>query len=460
MDSTPFLRLPTKVLHHIVSYLCPILSTSPLDGSSDSIEEAIQRHAIQNLSLTCTTLQKLLEPYIFTVLQDFDERFYARAQLDPNVFNAVKSLTLRCIAHPPDEYRRAHFLRQYPIVEREAAKYGINIQLNPGFKSDINTAKLGAALVAITPNVQRLLFTVDCWEEKTDNSPLLKMFEALTPSSGLSNLRSLEIWCGDSRGLKCSNDAQAILIGAAPHLQKLCLHSQNFNDAVEYEIAMGAEKGFNSVEHAASYLDRIRPGLANLRVLELRNCIMTNQDLYTNHLSNLVSLCPKLERFVYEADDGFSFRPYGRQEISPRQVLDAIWPVKSTLKRLAIVPSTSFKVDSESFVKQSQLLKFTQLRILMLDEKCFCKRYLGPQAQGRHWDLGLVEVLPPTAESILVTDVEDKNLAAQDLEALREQIEKFPALKEAGYAGQKVGSDEYWLCGQDLLAKGEEESTE
>lgn len=460
MDSAPLLRLPPKVLNHVVSYLCPILSTSPLDGYEDSIEEALERHTIQNLSLTCTTLQKLLQPYLFTVLHDFDERFYARAQVDPNVFTFVKSLKLRCIAHPPDEKRRAHFLRQYPIVEREAAKYGIRIQLNPGFKSDINTAKLGAALVAIMPNVQRLSFTVDYWEEKTDNTPLLKMFQALAPSSGLPNLRSLEIWCGDSRGLKCSNDAQAILIGAAPHLQRLCLYSQNFNDAVEYEIAMGSEKGFNSVEHAAGYLDRIRPGLANLRALELRNCIMTSQDLYTNHLSNLVSLCPKLERFVYEADGGSSFRPYGQQEVSPRQVLDAIWPAKGTLQRLAIVPSRSFKVDSESFVNQSKLLEFTRLRILMLDEKCFCKRYLGPKAHGRDWDLGLVEVLPPTVERVLVTGVEDKNLAAQDLEALREQIEKFPALKEAGHAGRKVGDDEYWLCGQNLLAKDEEESTE
>ena len=187
---------------------------------------------------------------------------------------------------------------------------------------------------------------------------------------------------------------------------------------------------------------------------------MTNHDLYTTHLSNLVSLCPKLERFVYEADEGSSFRPYGQQEVSPRQVLDAIWPLKSTLKRLAIVPSRSFKVDSESFVKQSQLLEFTQLRILMLDEKCFCKRYLGPQAQGRDWDLGLVDVLSPTVESILVTGVEDKNLASQDLEALRDQVEKFPALKEAGYAGRKVVGDEYWLCGENLLAKGEEESTD
>lgn len=411
--------LAPEILRNIFKHLSPFHSISTLEWLEDDEDSEVKQEALCSISKTCQRLRLVVEPFLFKhISRDNYRVFCGRAFDDPSVFQRVKSLNTTSF-FGFDYYKTSLF-------KRELSKLGLNSATYAEFEST-RLATSAELMLAVATNIECLQFEMDFGDEEPTNSFLEQWFAKLAPVPGLPNLRSLEI-CGDliRNGVCCWNPAQAVLIGAAPNLERLRLAYQN------YTCEMGSEMPL--LETAAEvnrHLDGIATGLGNLRRLEFTEVALLNEELYINYFRWFLEKCHKLETLVFRASGSafLDIRVGYEPEPSPAQLLDTFLPLSGTLKDLEFLLKDHWQVETGGLIRRDQLLQFTQLRKLSLHEKCFCRKFIEPQPEDVDMEMGLVDILPPFIEILTITcGMEETGLG--DVEALIAKVDRFPALRE------------------------------
>ena len=447
MPQLTLTTLPREILGMVVKNLSPFRSTSNLEKPEDDHTTQAKQHALWALSKTCKPLKEATEPFLF---EDIDPStigvFCAHASRDPNVFKLAKSLDCTYSL----SFRVASFF------EQELSKLGVDlIAEEDDNDEDLRETKIvSQAMVVLATNLQRINYNMEAIEtDPWTNDILSRWFRELEPERGLPNLRWLTFTSGfNYMGFDCSDVGQAVLMGAAPNLERLRLESQNY-----------ATYRFDNTAHATRYLDKISPCLANLRVLELSDIAIVNQDLYMNYFRDFLERCPKLETLVIEratpsmtATHRVEGGPGSESwpEPWPAQLLEACLPVSRTIECLEFLWQSEQETRQglASCFRRDQLLQFKQLRTLIVHERCFCRKFI--ELEPEDLDMGLVDMLPPFVESLVVVCDEDKTDMG-DVEALIARVEEFPALREISEHGHYSDLDGHWRDQRKLLWKRE-----
>lgn len=408
--------LPPEIFSNIVEHLSPFRSTSSLEWLEDYYDSSIKQQALWSISKTCKHLRLAVEPFLFEYIsRDNFQVFCGRALDDPSVFQLVKSLNTTRFEFNND--------RTSPF-KRELSKLGLDSTTYDEFAA-IEQPACAELMLAVATNTQCLQFEMDLIDDGPTNSFLEQWFERLDPLPGLPNLRSLEI-IGDlvREGVSCWSLAQAVLIGAAPNLEKLRLAYQNY----------AWDSPLPIVETAADvtrYLDRLAPGLANLRRLEFTEVAIINEELPMSYFRGFLEKCYKLETLVFQAEGSafLDIRVGYDPEPSPAQLLDTILPVSGTLKDLEVTLKDHWEVEANGLIRRDQLLQFKQLRKLSLYERCFCRKFIEPRPVNVDMEMGLVDILPPFIEILIITCAKEE-IGLGDVEALIARVDRFPALRE------------------------------
>lgn len=429
--------LPPEIVHQICQLLCPFCSTtdlSPAEGYS-AIEEKHQ--GLLSLARSCKTLRGIAEPYLFNMVTEFNLKWFrARAMRDPSVFERIRFLNDTMLDH-------VLLLSCHPTIFEQAreAKRPVRQYLYDRLYDDAEDFKLiGQVMMTVMKSLQRFTFSIDGgYDDETTDRLLAQHFLPLLSSGSLPNLAALHIACEISDfGLHFSNATQLALIGAAPNLQRLQLDGPNLSRSDEEEV------DFETPSDAAKLLARAAPGLANLQVLELTDCALENDEFCLNYLRDLVSQCPKLETLIFEAAScaWLERRMGDEREPSPAQLLDTILPTSKTLRRLELLLEDQWELQADGAMRKSQLMEFIQLRYLRLGERCFCRKFLEPVPEDQDLELGLVDLLPPWIETLVVVS-DDEYVCRDDVNALLERRDKFPALKDVWLQKREERSEEW-----------------
>lgn len=411
-------NLPPEILSQIIETFCPVRSTSVLKrprkwGSSKATSEVIRA-----LSQTCRFFKKITESYLFSqITMSNYKAFCWRASRDPSIFESVRSLDDDVLEFVLT-YRVDHTLDELP---RQAEVYAA-----------MEDGKMARdALRRLLPRLERFKMVVEDrelenWDDEEEYAPvhICDEFAVHEQIVELPKLQALDIVCLYSHlGIPCSHEVQGILIGSSPNLQRLRIDGQNIG-----AHRLRNETYFDQDGIAERYLAKMAPGLANLRVLEITDCLIDDGSFTLEYLRKFMALCTKLEKLELEVSsygwiprgNGPEYRP------SPAQLIEAIGPLKKTLKHLILVPSEGWAAEKQGLIGSGQLSEFTQLRTLKMHEMCFCRKLIS---MGDGTDLGLVEMLPKCVEELVVVWHEgDTELA--DVGTLIARKDEFPVLKK------------------------------
>lgn len=382
-------KLPFELLQQICSVLCPHCT------NIDDNDHFSSRQALASLSRTSHLLCAIAQPTLFHRLKiptkstcAFLRMLYERPYLASSV-RQLRPLRYGFFFDGSDEDIQA--------LKRAARELLLDIDGDPDFKKSYgdNYQKdfLTELAIALLPNLEAFVTEIeyDMADEDlvTTNRFLDSRFKRLAAKQqpGLSHIRALGFAKEDNWGFNLATPGIAVLLNAAPNLERLVFDGTHGVGTLHQEL--------------------MAPALRNLRVLSITNSALGNgeDDFEFRQLRRVVQLCTRLETFRFhsvgpflgEMDEGL---------LPPAKFLEALEPVSEKLKVLDLDLTESHHPGppEDWILTRQSFASFTRLESLHLDGFSFCHHFVdiamneGPRSSTTC----LTDILPPTVRFLTV----------------------------------------------------------
>ncbi|KAL3707019.1 hypothetical protein TMatcc_008032 [Talaromyces marneffei ATCC 18224] len=384
-------NLPIELLEQICTTLCPHCT------HIDRNDRTSCCRALASLSCTNQLLRAIAQPILFHRLKlsrrsscAFLRMLYERPHLASKV-KQLSPLWQQLFFDGSDE--------DHQILERAARELLLDIDGNTGFDElyGDNPPKhfLTELMIALLPNLESFVAEIEYSIPDEDLATFYRFldsrFKRLEPQnggiSGLPNIRALGFTKEGSWGFSLATPGIAVLLNAAPNLERLVFDGTHGVGGVYREW----------VEN----MDLMASGLRNLRVLSITNSVLGNneEDFEFGQLRRIVQLCIRLEVFRFnsiglfpnELDDG---------HLPPGRFVEALDSVKETLTGLDIDIGESCPPEpADDWMLTSQsMTSFERLESLRLDELSFCLHWVDvvTDRSPRSSTTCLTDILPET----------------------------------------------------------------
>lgn len=449
-SSFPFLRLPLEIQRAICAELCVHCGYSDWDLSVEFFDEMkgwISNYEdLANLSRVSHILQALAQPFLYHIFPSrqagrFLRTIFERPDLAScvKIFRGCKKYNLHEAYGVSLSYMyagRVDEAKCYIDVGRALNLGGNNLNLEylfglnaedlerSGSEFDYSAPELNtyyverydklitSCVLALCPNLQYA-----CIRESSSTTELesthplsfqfldarLKETETIgRHGNTFTSLETLVVeWPYRHSDQSLGLERLRIVLDAAPNLQRLLL--------------IGGRGKYNSPFS-------VMPPLANIANLrELRLCAFrcsTELIVPYTAITKAANHCQTLETFEFEAIS-YQNTWTAPNPFSPIKLLQSLLPVQQSLTTL-IISSRHILITSkrDNITIGPILRQFYNLKILELDEQCFCSHWIDSNDGGHSKDYTrcLINTVPPTVQ-ILTIILHDKFRAIQDIVA-------------------------------------------
>lgn len=417
-------RLPQDVLYEILKFVRIKHSTEYVNPDKYLVDCL----ALSNLSKTCKEFRDLVQPELFRSL-------LVRGTLSSSL-NLIKVLTDR-----PD------LANTVQCVSSDETNFQYDTPKVPKDSEWVITPAEAAHINQLFDkfNIQRKNYSLPEGEniERCKLEPLSAKDVARRkrPHIAYEDAVTLAILlCRNIRQVKLYHMDQAFSYMATPeftfpNLKELCLYAHSSNDSRALEGSLGwffkAAPALENIRAEAVW--KVEPGLfshPSLAELALHySCIDVKA------LQDIMAAFPKLQRFLYRADTS-PYHIFDLKDVTPREVVDGLLPVKDTLTRLCLGFQYAEAWEHDLWTEEDTTLQgISQLNNLTeLELSCYGLAYPGTiqEADGRIRPETKIEWLvqrlaAPGLEQLKLWDIGEVSDLANIAEILPEL---FPSLKK------------------------------
>jgi hypothetical protein len=290
------------------------------------------------------------------------------------------------------------------VLKRVARELLLDVDGDPDFEESYGDHGqkhfLTELTIALLPNLEEFMTEIeyDVPDEDlvTVNRFLDSRFKKLgSKQPGLPNIRAMGFTNEDSWGFNLATPGIAVLLNAAPNLERLVFNGTHGVGTV-YEEWIGN-------------IELMAPGLQNLKVLSITQSALENSedDFEFRQLRRVIQLCTRLEVFRFHSVGPF-LGELDEGHLPPGRFIEALDSVKEKLKVLDLdLTESHYPGPAEDWILTDRSLSsFTRLESLRLDELSFCLHCVdaayGPIPRFATETTCLTNILPKTVRFLTV----------------------------------------------------------
>ncbi|CEJ82153.1 hypothetical protein VHEMI02236 [[Torrubiella] hemipterigena] len=375
-------RLPRDVIYEILKFVRIKHSTEYVNPDKYLVDCL----ALSNLSKTCKEFRDLVQPELFRSL-------LVRGTLNSSL-NLIKVLTdrpdlanaVQCVSSDETNFQNIEPCKLKPLSAKDATRRK---------RPDIGYEDAVTLAILLCRNIRNVKLY------HTDQA--FSYFA--TPGFPFANLKELHLYAHSSNDSRALEGSLGWFFKAAPALQN-----------IRAEAVWKVEPGLFS-----------HPTLAELALHY--SCIDVKA------LGDIMAAFPKLRRFLYRADTA-PYHIFDLKDVTPREVVDGLLPVKDTLTRLCLEFQYAEAWEHDLWTEEDTTLQgISQLNNLTeLELGCYGLAYPGTiqEADGRIRPETKIEWLVrrlalPSLEQLKLWDIGEVSDLANIAEILPEL---FPSLEK------------------------------
>ncbi|KAF7548015.1 hypothetical protein G7046_g8825 [Stylonectria norvegica] len=416
-------NLPAEIIRIICCKLCRHCESTDFakDNHNYEYDPAIGQKALIALSKTSRLFRDIAQPI-------------AHHRLGNASYKCVK--LVRTLDERPDLAAQTRELDQehldgdawgwlddeddFEYIKSVARKLGLGDTCDPNFDSaaadDLTPVEFFFEfLIAMLPNVTNLRVLLEDEGNDQGNTYIHLKTRSLhhgREATALPHLRSLVLQCNRPWGMFFSNPAIDVILSLSPKLEHL---------------SIGLNKGLEGPR--AGHLFQIPPS-PYLRTIHLQDCALEDDELGGLFIQLLVRHAPNLEKFSYESQYAY-IGEHIRKHLSTEKFIQCLHPVQKSLKFIDInLMHHSLNSTPSGVIKKGELVSFTGLETLKLDDTGFCRHRwaAGGESTAKLEAKCLTDSIPKSLKTLHVR-VFDESGAWADLAHLADSAGQFPNLQ-------------------------------